>query len=467
MGGSGRSSKQDRTIYVGNLPGDIRIREVEDLFYKYGPIVDIDLKLPPRPPGYAFVEFEDYRDAEAAIRGRDDYDFDGHRLRVEIAHRGKTTPSVDRYTRVGSRVPPRHWEYRVLVTGLPSSASWQDLKDHMRLAGEVTFSQVFRDRGGMTGIADYTNYEDMKYAIRKLDDSEFRNAFSRSYIRVRKYDSRRSYSRSPSPYNSRRSRSISASRSLYNRGRSYARSPSVSSRSRSRSRSRSYSKSPRARYFRSSLSRSVSPCSRSVSPARSISSIFVVSKVSASRFGFSFAAICLYWLNDPYMRQDATIMRLFLASGGLHVSNLTACGRKFLDSFNFCKLIDRDLMENLKAIPGSASTEKTIQSLDNRLQLADCKSSPTRCRSPYSMRKRKHVSKSSLRSQSRSLSRSPQPLHYESYSIETVVVLANVCAASLTVALKSHFATRIDLCIMHSAAVEPMGAESKLAAQKC
>jgi hypothetical protein len=28
---SGRSS---RTLYVGNLPGDIRLREVEDLFYK-------------------------------------------------------------------------------------------------------------------------------------------------------------------------------------------------------------------------------------------------------------------------------------------------------------------------------------------------------------------------------------------------------------------------------------------------
>lgn len=25
-------------------------------FLQYGPIVDIDLKMPPRPPGYAFVE---------------------------------------------------------------------------------------------------------------------------------------------------------------------------------------------------------------------------------------------------------------------------------------------------------------------------------------------------------------------------------------------------------------------------
>jgi len=70
------------TIYVGNLPGDIREREVEDLFYKYGRIMDIDLKIPPRPPGYAFVEFEDPRDADDAIYGRDGYDFDGYRLRV-------------------------------------------------------------------------------------------------------------------------------------------------------------------------------------------------------------------------------------------------------------------------------------------------------------------------------------------------------------------------------------------------
>lgn len=27
-------SRSSRTIYVGNLPGDIREREVEDLFYK-------------------------------------------------------------------------------------------------------------------------------------------------------------------------------------------------------------------------------------------------------------------------------------------------------------------------------------------------------------------------------------------------------------------------------------------------
>ncbi|KAI8548115.1 hypothetical protein RHMOL_Rhmol07G0247400 [Rhododendron molle] len=205
------SHRASRMLYVGNLPGDIREREVEDLFYKYGHIVEIDLKIPPRPPGYAFVEFEDYRDAEDAIRGRDGYDFDGHRLRVEYAHGGRGSSSVDRYSSY------RGSSGHVLVTGLPSSASWQDLKDHMRRAGDVCFSQVFRDRDGMRGIVDYTSYDDMRYAIRKLDDSLFRNQFDRAYIRVMECDSRRSYSRSPS----------------HSRSRSPSRSYSYSSRSRS------------------------------------------------------------------------------------------------------------------------------------------------------------------------------------------------------------------------------------------
>lgn len=241
-----------RTIYVGNLPGDTREREVEDLFHKYGNIVEIDLKIPSRPPGYAFVEFEHSIDAEDAIRGRDGFDFDGHRLRVELAHGGRATSSHDRHNShsSGSRGGvSRRSDFRVLVTGLPTSASWQDLKDHMRRAGDVCFSQVYRDRDGVRGIVDYTNSEDMKYAIRKLDDSLFKNQVSRSYIRVEKYDSKSGKSRSPSPYNSR--------------SRSYSRS-----RSPKRRRSESKSVSPRAKRSRRSVSRSRS---RSISPVRSVS----------------------------------------------------------------------------------------------------------------------------------------------------------------------------------------------------
>ncbi|GJN32010.1 hypothetical protein PR202_gb20477 [Eleusine coracana subsp. coracana] len=174
------SRRNSRTIYVGNLPGDIREREVEDLFYKYGRILDIDLKIPPRPPGYAFVEFEDPRDADDAIYGRDGYNFDGYKLRVELAHGGRgQSYSYDRSSSYSSGRRggvSRRSDYRVLVTGLPSSASWQDLKDHMRRAGDVCFSGVYREAGETIGIVDYTNYDDMKYAVDLRDASFIKQA---------------------------------------------------------------------------------------------------------------------------------------------------------------------------------------------------------------------------------------------------------------------------------------------------
>jgi hypothetical protein len=57
-------------VYVGNLPLDTRVRDIEDLFWKYGRIRDIDLKTPARPPAFAFVTFESHMDAEDAVRGR-------------------------------------------------------------------------------------------------------------------------------------------------------------------------------------------------------------------------------------------------------------------------------------------------------------------------------------------------------------------------------------------------------------
>nr|KJB37416.1 hypothetical protein B456_006G203400 [Gossypium raimondii] len=239
------SGRFSRTIYVGNLPSDIREWEVEDLFYKYGRILDIELKIPPRPPCYCFVEFDNSRDAEDAIRGRDGYNFDGCRLRVELAHGGRGQSSSDRRGGYGGGAAKfgvsRHSEYRVIVRGLPSSASWQDLKDHMRKAGDVCFAEISRDSDGTFGIVDYTSYDDMKYAIRKLDDTEFRNPWARAYIRRYESSPSRSRSRSRSIRRDRsRSRERSATKSpVKSRSASPVKSPRARSRSRSKSRSRS------------------------------------------------------------------------------------------------------------------------------------------------------------------------------------------------------------------------------------
>ncbi|GAB2254985.1 hypothetical protein Droror1_Dr00008763 [Drosera rotundifolia] len=85
----------------------------------------------------------------------------------------------------------------------------------MRRAGDVCFSQFFNDDAGTNGIVDYISYDDKKNAITKLDDSEFRNAFGCTYVRLKEYKGSTSKSCSRSPARGRsysRSRSKSPSR---------------------------------------------------------------------------------------------------------------------------------------------------------------------------------------------------------------------------------------------------------------
>ncbi|EYC32427.1 hypothetical protein Y032_0003g1569 [Ancylostoma ceylanicum] len=236
-----RMGREDTRIYVGNLPSDVREKDIEDIFAKYGKIRFVDIK-GGRGPLYAFVEFEDYRDAEDAVRGRDGYDFDGCRIRVEftrgVGPRGPggrpMNPAYARDWPAPRRggPPSRRSNFRVIVEGLPPTGSWQDLKDHLREAGDVCYADVARDG---TGVAEFTRYDDMKYAVRKLDDTKFRSHEGETaYIRIREDTSAGPRSRSRS-----RSRSPRRSSPKYSprRSRSRSRSPSHSpSRSRSRSR---------------------------------------------------------------------------------------------------------------------------------------------------------------------------------------------------------------------------------------
>ncbi|XP_034113146.1 serine/arginine-rich splicing factor 1 isoform X2 [Drosophila sulfurigaster albostrigata] len=185
-------SRNECRIYVGNLPPDIRTKDIQDLFHKFGKVTFVDLKNRRGPP-FAFVEFEDARDADDAVKARDGYDYDGYRLRVEFprgggpgSYRGnnRNDRSRDGGGRMGGRGPPaKRSQYRVMVTGLPGSGSWQDLKDHMREAGDVCFADTYKDG---SGVVEFLRHEDMKYAIKKLDDSRFRSHEGEvAYIRVR------------------------------------------------------------------------------------------------------------------------------------------------------------------------------------------------------------------------------------------------------------------------------------------
>ncbi|XP_018784997.1 PREDICTED: probable splicing factor, arginine/serine-rich 3 [Bactrocera latifrons] len=235
-------SRSESRIYVGNLPPDIRTKDIQDLFHKFGKVSFVDLKNRRGPP-FAFVEFDDARDAEDAVKARDGYDYDGYRLRVEFPRGGgpgsfrgnrndRNRNDGGRGGGGGGRGPPtKRSQYRVMVTGLPSSGSWQDLKDHMREAGDVCFADAYKDG---TGVVEFLRHEDMRYAIKKLDDSRFRSHEGEvSYIRVREDNvegdrggrDNRDRSRSFSPRARRRGTpTYSPLRRSYSRSRSRSRS---------------------------------------------------------------------------------------------------------------------------------------------------------------------------------------------------------------------------------------------------
>ena len=251
-------NNNDCRVYVGNLPDDVRNKDIEDIFYKFGKIRDIDLHIRGRRmPAFAFLEFEDQMDARDAVRSRDGYEFDGCRLRVEVPKGGgRSEGGFGGYgsggggggdgdrggdrgggrggggggyggfsSRGGSSFrgrPPKRTEFRVMVTGMPPSGSWQDLKDHFRPAGEICFADAYRDG---TGVLEFASRRAMDYAIDELNETRFRSHEGESStIRVRAEGGGGGGGGGSSSRKGRRSRSKSWTRSR-SRSRERDRSP--------------------------------------------------------------------------------------------------------------------------------------------------------------------------------------------------------------------------------------------------
>ncbi|XP_063357677.1 serine-arginine protein 55 isoform X2 [Cydia amplana] len=261
-------------VYVGGLPFGVRDRDLEKFFKGFGRIRDILIK-----NGYGFVEFEDYRDADDAVYELNGKDLLGERVTVERARgmpRGsdrwrsrdqppaapapRRPPPPNQAKRRDASVlhtrknqddnyrygPPTRTEYRLVVENLSSRISWQDLKDYMRQAGEVTYADAHKQHRN-EGVVEFATHSDMRAAIEKLDNTEL-NGRRIKLVEDRRSSRRRtrsSSSRSRSRSRARRSRSRSRAGRSRSRSKSKgkSKSPAAKSRSRSRSKDRSRSKS--------------------------------------------------------------------------------------------------------------------------------------------------------------------------------------------------------------------------------
>lgn len=265
-------------VYVGGLPYGTTERDLERFFRGYGKMRDVLIK-----NGYGFVEFDDNRDADDAVYELNGKKLLGERVSVERARgipRGRDQRSSRNEHRSRERFgPPTRTNYRLIVENLSSRVSWQDLKDFMRQAGEVTYADAHKQHRN-EGVVEFASHSDLKNAIEKLDDTELNGRRIKliETKRNRRSESDNSRSRSRS-----RSERRSRSRSHISKSKSRSRSPKRNSKSRSRSNSRknsvdrSRSNSRRKSLDDKSRSRSYS-AKRSLSRERSRSRSHSVSK---------------------------------------------------------------------------------------------------------------------------------------------------------------------------------------------
>eukprot|EP00092_Neocalanus_flemingeri_P039973 GFUD01043542.1.p1 GENE.GFUD01043542.1~~GFUD01043542.1.p1 ORF type:complete len:307 (+),score=92.89 GFUD01043542.1:49-969(+) len=196
-------------LFLGNLGNDCRERDIEKLFRDYGELRNVNIK-----GQFGFLELDDKRDAEDAIRDINGQSFNGgSRIRVEFANqndrggdrdrRGGGDRRGDRYQDTRGRQVSdgkfKRTNYRLVVENISSKTSWQDLKDYMRKAGDITYTTVNRGKDG-EGLVEFVDREGMEYALKELDDTKLDGR------RIRLVEEKRSPSRSRSRSNRRGNR---------------------------------------------------------------------------------------------------------------------------------------------------------------------------------------------------------------------------------------------------------------------
>merc|ERR1712131_526406 len=241
--------------------------------------------------GYAFIEFEERRDAEDACKELNGIKLEGERISVEMSKgcrdkyrdfartgriryrsfskevspsrrrhrsrsRGGRSRSRDRRSRSrgggggrGGNERPYRTRHSLTVENLSSRCSWSELKDTFRKCGKVTYTDAHQRIGSGRGEVCFDSAEDLKVALKEMNGYEINGR------KIEVFKTHGDDSRSRSRSNKRRSASRSRSRS----GR---RSRSRSNK-RSKSRSRSRSNKRRSESPRKSRSRSRSEKRRS------------------------------------------------------------------------------------------------------------------------------------------------------------------------------------------------------------
>jgi len=190
-GGSRLTSEVGNSLYIGNLSYAVTEEELLAVMQQAGDVIQCDILKDPagNSKGCAIVKYADSEDAKRALDG----------LRETLVHdrpiwiredredpftpggggggglKGKCKGGSKGGSAFANNSTGRK-DCRVYVGNLPFSTSWQDLKDHMRQAGNVTHCDIIAAPGTAMGskgcgIVVYETPEEAQLAISTMSNT--------------------------------------------------------------------------------------------------------------------------------------------------------------------------------------------------------------------------------------------------------------------------------------------------------
>lgn len=191
---------QNKRVYVGNLAWSTTQTELQQHMSTAGEVVRTDILLgyDGRSKGCAIVEYGTVEEAHDAVATLNDTELMGRPIFVRedreaeggggdgkrsVASAGGATASSGGGRGAGGGGGQRGGgggnssSRTVYVGNLAYEVSWQDLKDHMRSAGDVVHAEIMAMHDGRSkgcGIVEFATSDGAIAAIEQLNDSELR-----------------------------------------------------------------------------------------------------------------------------------------------------------------------------------------------------------------------------------------------------------------------------------------------------
>jgi RNA recognition motif-containing protein len=174
------SEECGRRVYVGNLSWDVSWQDLKDHMKTCDEeVVRADVMTGPdgRSKGCGVVEFATVEGAQKAVATLNDTELNGRQIFVREDREEGRSRSTAAHGSQSFSSGEKSQSHRVYVGNLSWDVAWQDLKDHMREAGEVLHAEVITEANGRSkgcGIVEYATEDEALEAISTLTDTELK-----------------------------------------------------------------------------------------------------------------------------------------------------------------------------------------------------------------------------------------------------------------------------------------------------